>query len=169
MLTKLLNLFGIGRKSQPVPDSGEVADGVRMAFTEIVIVQVTSEDPAVIRKQISRITDLTIEHGGTTKNMQSDIVIAVFEAGAAPYGKAPNSLGFKAAVFGASSDDIRGLYGTVQTVRGNLGGERRMEYGHLFPGLTEALEHLDEIEPGDVQKHEFPNWFGDEEPGTDQP
>ena len=104
-------------------------------------------------KLISQITDLAIKHDGVPGCTHSDIVLVTFHSRQSGI----SSLGFKTELLSNFRKDMRALYGTTRTVTGNLGNEKRMEYGNLNPGLNEALERLNNLKFGDIQKHEFPN------------
>lgn len=155
MLGWMRKLFG---GSAPGPaDKDQMAPGARKTFAELVIIQIKED----VLPQISEITDLALKHGGAPTCIRSDVVIVTFDSKSAEGDKRPNPLGFKSELFGQFSQNTRALYGTTWTVGGNLGNEKRRDYGHLFPGLTEALERLDDMNYGDIRQHEFPNWFED--------
>ena len=155
MLGWIRKLFG-GSAPRPA-DKDQMAPGARKTFAELVIVQI-KEDAL---PQISEITDLALKHCGAPTCVRSDVVIVTFDSKSAQGETRPDSLGFKSKLLGQFSQSTRALYGTTWTVGGNLGNDKRRDYGHLFPGLTAALERLDTLDYGDIQQHSFPNWFGE--------
>jgi hypothetical protein len=158
MIEFLKNL--LGRKSSPsAADSGY--DSLRLVKVKIVVIQVLGLDPEQLQKRLGLIADLASENRGLLSFTQSDIALIVFRncsgRGAA--------LKFKSALVDQLPTQIKFLYGNTTTHDGSKGGPMQKEYGFIYPGLAEAIEVLQLMEFGSMQKHEFPQWFeGKDEP-----
>ena len=151
-LKKLLGRSGPSTSTTAAPHDQEP---MRLVNVEIIVIHMLDLDPEQLRVRYEAISDLAAEHQGELTFSQSNTALVSFPSRSGPGA----ALKFKTRLIEKFPTEIKFLYGNTTTHHGIKGNDRRLEFGYIYPGLSEALKVLESMDFGSIQKYEFPDWF----------